>query len=133
MSTRRIERIQELLKEELSDIIHHGLKDPRIGFVTVTGVDVSADLSHAKVYLSVMGGASDKERTMNGIASAAGYVQRMLGSRVTMKSLPRLEFLLDESVDRGFHIMELLQKIEEERKCDRHEGPAGDTEPRTGA
>jgi ribosome-binding factor A len=118
MSTRRIERIEQLLKEELCAIIHRELKDPRIGFVTVTGVEVSADLGHAKVFLSVMGDAQAKERTMSGVRSAAGYVQRVLGARVKMKTLPRLEFFLDESIDHGFHIMDVLKKIDEEKKND---------------
>lgn len=116
MSTRRIARIEELLREELSALIQQGVKDPRIGFVTVTRVKVSADLSHAKIYVSAMGDARAKERTMGGITSAAGYIQRMLAGRIKLRFMPRLEFVLDDSVDRGFHIEEILKKIEEEKE-----------------
>lgn len=115
MGSRRMERVEQLLKEEVSSILQRGLKDPRIGFVTVGAVKASADLSHAKVYLSVMGDAQAKERTMAGVKSAAGFIQRELGARVKLKSVPRLAFVLDDSVDRGFHIMEILDRIEAER------------------
>jgi len=115
MGGRRIARVEELMREELSVIIQHELKDPRIGFVTVTRVKVSADLGHARVYVSVMGDPQAKESTMSGISSAAGYIQRLLGTRVKLKFLPHLEFVLDDSVDRGFHIEEILKKIEMEK------------------
>lgn len=116
MRGRRIQRVEELIKREMSDIISNELKDPRIGFVTVTGIEVSGDLSHAKVFVSVMGDAESKEKTMGGLNSASGYIQRILGERVRLKFLPRVEFCLDESLDHGFHIMSILDKIEEEKK-----------------
>jgi ribosome-binding factor A len=116
MSERRVVRVEQLLKKELSTILQRELKDPRIGFVTVTKVKVSADLGHAKAFISVMGDAETKERTMSGVASASGYVQRILGARIKMRSLPRIEFHLDDSVDQGFRIIEILNKIEAEKK-----------------
>ncbi|MEI6634421.1 MAG: 30S ribosome-binding factor RbfA [Chlamydiota bacterium] len=116
MASRRMERVEQLLKEELGIIFQRGLKDPRIGFVTVTGVKASPDLSHAKVYLSVMGSEKAKKDTMDGVVSAAGYIQRELGARVRLRHTPRLEFALDDSADRGFHIMEILNKIEAEKR-----------------
>jgi len=116
MASRRMERVEQLLKEELGIIFQRGLKDPRIGFVTVTGVKASPDLSHAKVYLSVMGSEKAKKDTMTGVVSAAGYIQRELGARVRLRYTPHLEFALDDSADRGFHIMEILNKIEAEKR-----------------
>lgn len=118
MAGRRIARVEQLLKRELSDIIQHSLKDPRIGFVTVTMIKVSPDLRHAKIYASVMGDEEAKERTMGVLKSAAGFIQRELGKRVNLKFLPHCEFLLDESTDYGFHIMEILEKLKEEKKDD---------------
>ncbi len=118
MSERRVMRVERLLTEELSKVLQQELKDPRIGFVTVTRVKVSADLGHAKAFVSVMGDAETKERTMQGVVSAAGYIQRVLGSRIKMKSLPRIEFCLDDSVDQGFRIDEILNKIEAEKNHD---------------
>ena len=115
MASRRMERVEQLLKESLGLIFQRGLKDPRIGFVTVTGVRASADLSHAKVYLSVMGTEKQKAETMEGVASAAGYIQRMLAAQVRLRYIPHLDFFIDDSTDRGFHIQEILDKIEAER------------------
>lgn len=127
MKGRRIARVEELLKRELSAILQRGLKDPRIGFVTVSRAKVSADLRHAKVFISVMGEDEARKKTMEGLASASGYIQRELGNRVKMKFLPRLEFVLDDSVDYGFHIMEILEKIEAEEKDDKREREEGDS------
>ncbi len=116
MSGRRVVRVEQLLQEELSQVLQQELKDPRIGFITVTRVKVSADLGHAKAFVSVMGNAEAKEKTMIGLKSAAGFIQRVLGSRIKMRSVPRVEFCLDDSVDQGFRISEILDKIEAERK-----------------
>lgn len=116
MSGRRVERVEQLMQEELSMVLQQGLKDPRIGFVTVTRVRVSADMGHARAFVSVMGDAEAKEKTMSGLKSAAGFVQRVLGSRIKMRSVPRIEFFLDDSVDQGFRIEEILNRIEAEKK-----------------
>lgn len=117
MASRRMERVEQLMKEELGLIFQRGLKDPRIGFVTVTGVRASADLTHAKVYLSVMGTEKQKKETMAGVTSAAGYIQRALGAQVRLRYIPHLDFLLDDSADRGFHIQEILDRIEAEKRA----------------
>lgn len=117
MPSRRMERVEQLLKEELGLIFQRGLKDPRIGFVTVTGVKASPDLSHARVYVSVMGTEKQKKDTMDGVVSAGGYIQRELGARVRLRYIPHLDFALDDSADRGFHIMEILEKIEREKQA----------------
>jgi ribosome-binding factor A len=122
----RIEKVQELLKRELSEIIQRDLKDPRVGFITVSRAKVSGDLRHAKIYVSVMGDEKSAKDTMEGLSSARGYIQRELGRKVKIKFLPALEFVLDTSVDHGFHIMEILKKIEEEKR-DEHEDQEKDS------
>lgn len=104
------------MQEELSQVLYQELKDPRIGFITVTRVKVSADLGHARAFVSVMGDAEAKERTMSGLKSAVGFIQRALGARIKMRSVPRIEFFLDDSLDQGFRIDEILNKIEAERE-----------------
>jgi len=110
----RMLKINSLMKRELSQIIQQEVKDPRIGFVTVTGVEVSADLRHAKVFCSVMGDKKKREETMKGLNSAKGYIQVELGHRIKIKFMPELFFKLDESLDHAIHIQEVLNKIHEE-------------------
>ena len=102
-------RVNEALREVLSAHITD-LKDPRIGFVTVTAVETSPDLSHARVYVSVLGTDEEREDTLTGLGSSRGYLQGAIGTEVRMKRTPTLEFLHDESIDRGFRISELLEK-----------------------
>src|SRR3954462_14675109 len=105
--TGRMRRVNEALREVLSESIG-GLKDPRIGFVTVTGVDTSPDLRHARVYVSVLGDEPVRELTLAGLRSAHGVLQRRVASELTLKHTPMLTFVYDESVDRGMRINELL-------------------------
>jgi ribosome-binding factor A len=106
-------RVNEALREVLSARIAQGLKDPRVGFVTVTAVETSPDLSHAKVYVSVLGDEDDRAETLEGLASSNGYLQKGIAAEVRMKRTPTLEFLLDYSIDQGFRISELLEGDEE--------------------
>ena len=85
----------------LSQAIADGLKDPRVGFVTVTGVETSADLRHAKVFVSVLGTPAERERTLAGLRSSHGYLQERVAAAVRLKRTPQLEFVYDESIDRG--------------------------------
>jgi ribosome-binding factor A len=101
-------RVNEALREVLSTRIL-GLKDPRIGFVTVTAVDTSADLRHASVYVSVLGQESEREETLAGLDSAHGYLQAEIAKELRLKRTPTLRFVHDESIDRGFRISELLE------------------------
>src|SRR5438045_5514950 len=101
-------RVNEALREVLSARIAGGLKDPRIGFVTVTGVETSPDLRHARVYVSVLGSEEQKADALAGLQSAAGFLQAKVGQELRMKHTPTLEFHYDDSVDRGMRITELL-------------------------
>jgi ribosome-binding factor A len=101
-------RVNEAIREVLSARIAEGLKDPRIGFVTVTAVETSADLRHARVYVSVLGDEQERDRTLAGLASSHGVLQSVIAGELRLKRTPTLEFLYDESIDRGMRITELL-------------------------
>jgi ribosome-binding factor A len=102
-------RVNEALREVLSARIATELKDPRVGFVTVTSVDTSPDLRHARVYVSVLGDEDERAASLEGLASSHGYLQAAIASELRMKHTPTLEFLHDDSIDHGFRIAELLE------------------------
>jgi len=104
----RMRRVNEAVREVVSARLAEGLRDPRIGFVTVTSVETSPDLRHARVYVSVLGDAEQREDTMAGLDSAHGVLQLAVARELRMKHTPTLEFLFDESIGRGMRITELL-------------------------
>ena len=101
------------MREEISDILLKDLKDPRIGFVTITKVAVSDDLRQAKVYYSVFGGEQEKEDSFQGLESATGYIKRELGRRMRLKYMPEITFFFDDSLEYGAHIEELLRGVKD--------------------
>ena len=105
-------RVNEAVREVLSVRIAEGFNDPRIGFVTVTSVDTSPDLRHARVYVSVLGDESERSETLAGLASAHGLLQQLDRRELRMKRTPTLQFVFDESIDRGMRISELLDDEE---------------------
>lgn len=111
MSNIRAERVGEQMKKELSLLFQNELKDPRIGFVTVTSVEVSGDLSQAKVYLSVFGEESQKTETLHALSKAKGYLRSELGKRIRLRHIPELIFKLDSSIEYGNHIESLIREI----------------------
>ncbi len=113
MAADRMRRVNEALREVLSARIAEGLKDPRVGFVTVTSVDTSPDLRHARVYVSVLGGEEERSETLAGLGSSSGYLQATIAREVRMKRTPLLEFVHDSSIDQGFRISELLERGDE--------------------
>lgn len=108
MASGRMRRVDEAVRAVLSDAITRELKDPRIGFVTVTGVKTSPDLRHARVYVSVLGDEPAREATLVGLRSAHGFLQGRLGAELSLKRTPTLTFEYDESIERGMRISELL-------------------------
>lgn len=109
--TTRQERVNELLKTEISDIIRRAIKDPRLGFVTITDVEVSKDLRHAKVFVSVFGDEQAKKESIAVLQSASGYIRGEFGRRVHMKIIPEITFKIDTAVEHGARIFELLQQV----------------------
>ncbi|WP_340024069.1 30S ribosome-binding factor RbfA [Paenibacillus sp. FSL K6-1096] len=112
MSKIRAGRVGEQIKKELSQLIQTGLKDPRVGFVTVTGVDVTNDLSQAKVYLSVFGDEAQQSDSLKAIEKAGGFLRSEIGKAIRLRHTPELIFKIDESVAYGSHIEKLLGEIE---------------------
>ena len=109
MSTGRMRRVDEAIREVLSDALGSAdLKDPRIGFVTVTDVKTSADLRHARVYVTVLGGEDERTRSLEGLQSAHGVLQRRVNQELRMKRTPTLEFHYDDTTDRAMRMEELL-------------------------
>lgn len=110
----RVEKVQELMKQEISQIILRELKDPRIGFVTVTSVECTGDLREAKVYVSLMGNEAQVKACWSGLNSSLGFIRREIGKRIRLRVTPELSFALDKSLDYSAHIQELLLKIKAE-------------------
>jgi ribosome-binding factor A len=109
MRSDRMRRVDEGVRQVLSDALAQ-VKDPRVGFVTVTAVETSPDLRHATVYVSVLGDAGVRRRTLDGLRSAHGFLQRRVAGELHLKHTPTLEFAYDDSIDRGFRINELLDR-----------------------
>ena len=108
MTSDRMRRVDEAMREVLSDAITSDLKDPRVGFVTVTAVQTSPDLRHARVYVSVMGTPSQQQRTLDGLRSAHGFLQGRVAGELRLKNTPALDFVIDETVERADRINRLL-------------------------
>jgi ribosome-binding factor A len=103
-------RVNVALREVLSARLAEGMKDPRIGFVTVTAVETSSDLRHARVFVSVLGSDEERDATLAGLRSAHGPLQSAIAAELRMKRTPTLEFVYDISIDRGMRITELLEQ-----------------------
>ncbi len=110
MTGGRMRRVDEAMREVLSDAITSGLKDPRVGFVTVTAVETSTDLRHARVYVSVLGEEAVRRRSLDGLRSAHGYLQKRVSGELRLKHTPTLDFVYDDTADRGERISELLDR-----------------------
>jgi ribosome-binding factor A len=105
----RMRRVDEALREVLSARLAEGMKDPRIGFVTVTSVETSPDLTHARVFVSVLGDDEERAQSLAGLDSAHGPLQAAIASELRLKRTPTLKFLYDDSIDTGMRISELLE------------------------
>ena len=112
----RVQRLQEQIKKELGVLLQQELKDPGIGFTTVTGVELSGDLKFAKVYISVMGDASQEEVALSALKRAQGFLRSELGRRIPMRHIPELLFKLDHSLDYGMRIEQMLKEIKDEKE-----------------
>ncbi|MEP7379890.1 MAG: 30S ribosome-binding factor RbfA [Chloroflexota bacterium] len=118
--TDRTKRLDELLREEISDIITRQVDDPRIGFLTITDVEVAPDLRHADVWVSVIGSADEKKQTLRALAHAMPFVRQRLG-RLRLKRIPQFHVKEDETAARGTRIMKILEELEH--------GGSGELEP----
>jgi ribosome-binding factor A len=109
---KRSDRVSDLIREEVADLIMYRLKDPRIGFVTVTGVEMTADLKLARVFVSIMK-EEERELTLEILNSSRNFIRANLSKRLRMKFIPAIEFRLDTSIEYGFKIDKLLKEIKD--------------------
>lgn len=114
MSNVRANRVAEQIKKELGDIITRKLKDPRIGFITITDVEVTGDLQQAKVFISVLGDEQKKEETLIGLSKAKGFIRSEIGSRIRLRKTPELSFEFDEAHAYGNRIDSILRNLDKE-------------------
>ena len=118
MSGHRSDRVGALLQGAISELLLRDVKDPRIGMVTVTGVKLSPDLKHARVFVSTVGDAAARTRMLAGLASARPYLQSQAGRRLGLRFTPELRFEIDNSVDAADRLERLLRSVEAERRDD---------------
>ncbi|HLV60228.1 MAG TPA: 30S ribosome-binding factor RbfA [Fredinandcohnia sp.] len=124
MSRDRATRVAHHIQEELGRILTRGLKDPRVGFVTITGVELSPDLRHARVYYSVMGTEEEKRQTAEGLDAAKGFLKREVARALSLRYVPELRFLYDDSAERGARIEKLLREVRMQEAGEDTEGAA---------
>jgi ribosome-binding factor A len=117
----RATRVGEQMKKELSDIIGRKLKDPRIGFVTVTDVRVTGDLQQAKVYISVLGDEEQRQNTLKGLEKAKGFIRSEIGQRIRLRKTPEIFFEIDETIEYGSRIEQLIRQISTEQEDEKKE------------
>ena len=118
MSSQRPGRVQEAIRQEVSKILHDEIRDPRLGFLTITGVELTNDLRFARIYFSVLGDDKAKKLALKGLNSARGYIKGLLGDRIKLRYMPDIEFKVDETLARTQHIYDLFEQIKKERKED---------------
>jgi len=109
VSRGRPRKVADLIQRELSDLLRREVRDPRVGMVTITAVDVSPDLSHAKVFFTLLE-EKDRETTTQGLQRAAGYLRSQIANRIKLYTTPELRFVYDESIERGDHLSQLIDK-----------------------
>lgn len=115
MGTQRPGRVQEALRQEISRIVHDQIKDPRLGFITITAVNLTKDLRYARVYFSVLGEHKDKLLALKGLNSAKGYIKGLLADRIKLRFMPDIDFKIDETLEKTQAIFDLLDKIKKEK------------------
>jgi len=115
MSKLRANRVAEQMKKELGDILTRKIKDPRVGFVTVTDVEVTGDLQQAKIFISVLGNDDEKQETLTGLSKAKGFIRSEIGNRIRLRKTPEIMFAFDEALEYGNRIETILHKLNDEK------------------
>src|SRR5699024_5628710 len=116
MSELRSNRVAEQMKKELGDIISRKIKDPRVGFVTITDVEVTGDLQQANVFISILGDEKEQQNTLIGLAKATGFIRTEIGKRIRLRKTPEIFFETDESIERGNRIEKILNDLNEDKE-----------------
>ena len=110
----RPERVAELIKEEVSRIIHERVSDPRIGFISITAVELTPDLKNAKIFASVLGDKDEREKTFEGLRSATSFIRGQLGKILKLRYVPEISFVYDKSIERGSRVLAIMHKLSRE-------------------
>lgn len=118
MSSLRSNRVAEQMKKEIAQIVRDNVKDPRVGFVTITGVEVSKDLRHAKAFVSVLGDEENRTNSLTGLKKASSFIRRELGQRLQLRYMPEIDFRFDHSIEHGAHIAKLLSDVDKSEESD---------------
>lgn len=121
-SNQRAARVGEEMREILAQLIREEVKDPRVGFVSIVKVEVSSDLRHAKVFISVLGDEQQKKESLKGLSSAAGFLRSEVARQLRLRYTPELHFVLDESIEHGQKIAQLLVQVQKEQKEKEQQG-----------
>ena len=118
--TRRIKRLNSLIRDEISELLQRQVKDPRLGsFITVTEVSTSPDLKYAKIFVSRMGSDTEKQETLSALAGASGFLRNELFKHLNLRRIPQLNFSLDNSIERGVRLIELIDKVNSDQDTEK--------------
>jgi len=110
--TRRVQRLSNLIRHEISELLQRQVKDPRLGsFIAVTEVSISPDLRHARIFVSHIGSEEEKQETLSALASASGFFRRELAKRLRLRRIPELSFQWDDSIERAAHLLQLIDQV----------------------
>lgn len=112
----RVARIAELIKEEVFNIIKKHVSDPRIGFISITGVDVSSDLKNAKIYISILGTEEQKQDSMAGLESATSFIRNQLAPMLKLRTMPFISFVRDDSLERGSQVLGVMSGLNNDKQ-----------------
>jgi ribosome-binding factor A len=115
MSARRRRQVGSILREELSQIIQQEMKDPRLGFASVLRVEIAPDMSFARVFISVFGSQEEREATIEALAHASGFIRHQLAPRLSLRTIPRLRFVLDRSMEHAENVARILAEVEADK------------------
>ena len=119
----RIERVNSLIRQEISELLRRQVKDPRLGnLVTITGVSASPDLRHAKIFVSRIGSEEEKQETLSVLAAASGFFRNELAKRLRLRHIPELNFQWDDSIEQGDYLLQLIDEVSSDSSAEQHKG-----------
>jgi ribosome-binding factor A len=119
----RIERVNSLIRQEISELLQRQVKDPRLGnFVAVTDVSTSPDLRHAKIFVSRIGSEEEKQETLSVLAAASGFFRNELAKRLRLRHIPELNFQWDDSLEQGDYLLQLIDEVSSDSSAEQHKG-----------
>ena len=133
MSVRRRRQVASILQEELSLVIQRELKDPRLGFASITRVDVSPDIRYARVFVSVYGSVDEQESTIEALNHASGYIRKLVGPRLSLRFIPSFSFVLDNSMEHAERIARLLNDVQDDLQPESTASTGAETDERSTA